>query len=94
MNIIEKIIFKLIGLEKDTLLHVLCSLVISGLLVGLIKHVIPTLLSAIVVAVIVGVVTIWKEVIRDWWQKKGDPDWRDVLSNAVGFGIGALLGIL
>lgn len=94
MNIIEKIIFKLICLEKDTLLHVLCSLVLSGLLVGIMKHIIPALVSVIIVAVIVGVVTVWKEIIRDWWQKKGDPDWRDVLSNAVGFGIGALLGIL
>lgn len=91
---IDKIINKLIGLEKDAFLHTLCCLIPSALLIGIFKHFLPVLLVISVTVILVGLVGVWKEVVRDWWQKKGDPSWSDLMYDGIGLGLGILLGVL
>lgn len=91
---IDKLINKLIGLEKDAFLHTLCCLIPSALLVGILKHFLSVFIVIIATVLLVGAVGVWKEVVRDWWQKKGNPSWSDLMYDGIGIGLGILLGVL
>lgn len=67
----------------DGLAHVLVSLVLCGVL----SAVLP-LWAAVLVTLAVGVA---KELVWDLWLGKGTAEWRDIIADAVGIALGAVL---
>ena len=67
---------------RDGLLHILCSIV----LVGVIDIVLP-LWAAIVATAVIGLA---KELVWDKWLGRGTFDWKDLLCDLAGIAIGAL----
>lgn len=67
---------------QDGLLHMLCSIV----LVGVIETVLP-LWVAIVATAAAGLA---KELVWDKWLGRGTFDWKDLLCDLAGIAIGAL----
>lgn len=70
----------------DGLAHVLVSLVLCGVL----SAVLPVW-AAVLVTMAIGIV---KELVWDWWLKKGTCEVRDALSDAIGTIIGAFIALL
>ena len=70
----------------DGLAHVLVSLVLCGVL----SAVVPVW-AAVLVTMAIGIV---KELVWDWWLKKGTCEVRDALSDAIGTIIGAFIALL
>lgn len=70
----------------DGLAHVLVSLVLCGIL----SAVVPVW-AAVLATMATGIA---KELVWDWWLKKGTCEVRDVLSDAIGTIIGAFIALL
>lgn len=70
----------------DGLAHVLVSLVLCGVL----SAVLPVW-SAVLATMAIG---IGKELVWDWWMKKGTCEVRDALSDAIGAILGAFIALL
>lgn len=70
----------------DGLAHVLVSLVLCGVL----SAVVPVW-AAVLVTMSIG---IGKELVWDWWLKKGTCEVRDALSDAIGTILGAFIALL
>lgn len=78
----------ILGIRTDLFHHALYSAaatIIGGLLVGPVWEVPAAVL-------LVGAL---KELVWDWWLKRGHPGWDDMLANVVGVAAGGLvLGLL
>lgn len=70
----------------DGLAHILVSLVLCGVL----SAVLPVW-AAVLTTMAIG---IGKELVWDWWMKKGTCEVRDALSDAIGTIIGAFIALL
>lgn len=71
---------------QDGLAHVLVSLVLCGVL----SAVVPVW-AAVLATMATGIA---KELVWDWWLKKGTCEVRDALSDAIGTIIGAFIALL
>lgn len=70
----------------DGLAHMLVSLILCAVLAAFM----PVWIAALV-AIAIGFI---KELMWDWWLKKGTCEVRDVLSDAIGTIIGAFIALL
>ncbi len=70
----------------DGLAHVLVSLVLCGVL----SAVLPVW-AAVLVTMAIGIA---KELVWDWWLKKGTCEVRDALSDVIGTILGAFIALL
>lgn len=70
-------------MPKDKKLHLLAGLALS-ILAGLLFCPLIGLATAAVVGAL-------KEVIWDWWWKRGTPEWLDFLATCLGGAIGSLI---
>ena len=68
---------------QDGLLHILCSLVLCAVLGAFLP-----LWAAVLVTLAVGFI---KELVWDKLLKKGTAEWRDIIADAVGIALGAVL---
>ena len=67
---------------QDGLLHILCCIV----LVGVIDIVLPLWVAVLITAA----VAVGKELVWDLWLGKGSPSWKDLLCDLIGIAIGTL----
>lgn len=71
---------------QDGLAHVLVSLVLCAVLAAFLP-----LWAAVLATMAIG---IGKELVWDWWMKKGTCEVRDALSDAIGAILGAFIALL
>ena len=80
-------IAKMLGyFGQDGLLHILCSLVLCAVLGAFLP-----LWAAVLISLAIGVL---KELIWDKLLKKGTPEWKDILADALGILLGGSLYLL
>ena len=68
---------------QDGLLHILCSLVLCAVLAAFLPW-----WAAALITLAIGIA---KELVWDRWLKKGTAEWKDIIADAVGIALGAVL---
>lgn len=71
---------------QDGLTHILVSLVLCAVLGAFLP-----LWAAVLITLAIGIA---KELVWDKWLKKGTAEWKDIIADAVGITLGAVLTVL
>ncbi len=71
---------------QDGLAHILASLVLCAVLGAFLP-----LWAAVLITLAIGIA---KELVWDKWLKKGTAEWKDIIADAVGIALGAVLTVL